>query len=200
MIDLAQPEVTTPTLKYDYDQIAPGHRDRVMRAAQTIREAGAAMRQNVMRVGQELIEVKKRLDYGQFGNWLQAEFDMSERTAERMMSVAKRFADRSDTVSVFSEGDKQEAAETATILLNAGYAVEDMDRFLVEVWAHDWRWKKNRERPKPEHIREEIGKLRATIPEVMFQNGVSPPAQSAGEAAVDSFFERLARQDHQHGH
>src|SRR5687768_17576878 len=92
-----------PGPRYDYDQVAPGHRARVMRAAQVIHEAEQAVRENVFRVGTELNEVKKRLGYGQFGEWLRAEFDMSERTAERMMSVAKRLGDKSDTVSVFSD-------------------------------------------------------------------------------------------------
>lgn len=91
--------------------------------------------------------------------------------------------------------DQQEAAETATILLNAGYVVDDMDRFLTEVWAHDWRWKKNRERPKPKQIREEIGKLRAPLPEVMFTNGTgaygAPPGPGAtSQAKKDAMITR----------
>lgn len=87
--------------------------------------------------------------------------------------------------------DQQEAAETATILLNAGYVVEDMDRFLTEVWVHDWRWKKNRERPKPEQIREEIGKLRATLPEVMFMNGTgASPNDAMSEAKKNALITR----------
>lgn len=95
--------VSRSTLRYDYDQIAPGHRERVMRAAQVIHEAEQTVRENVFRVGEELNEVKKRLGYRQFGEWLRAEFDMSERTAERMMTVAKRLGDKTDTVSVFSD-------------------------------------------------------------------------------------------------
>lgn len=97
--------------------------------------------------------------------------------------------------------EQQEIAEAATKLVDAEYTAGDIGRFLPEVWAHDWRWTKRKEFPKLEQLMQEIGKLRADLPEVMFYtNGAGPPAQSAGEAAVDSFFARLADKDHKHGH
>lgn len=102
-------------------------------------------------------------------------------------------------IKTIPKHDKQEAAEVADILVDAGYSPQDMERFWTEVWAHDWRWKKHHERPKPVQIRQEIGKLRAPIPDVLFAN-VFAPAQSAGESAVDKFFARLSSQEHRNGH
>jgi phage N-6-adenine-methyltransferase len=47
--------------------------------------------QELVEIGQKLVEVKARLGHGLFGAWLQAEFEWSERTAQRYMSVAQAF-------------------------------------------------------------------------------------------------------------
>jgi len=52
---------------------------------------------DIIEIGEKLIEVKERLGHGHFGGWLEAEFEWSERTARRYISVAETF--KSDTVS-----------------------------------------------------------------------------------------------------
>jgi hypothetical protein len=52
-----------------------------------------------MRIGTYLDGAKVRLPHGQFTDWLNAEFDMSERTAENYMSVARKFASKSELIS-----------------------------------------------------------------------------------------------------
>ncbi len=47
--------------------------------------------EDIFEIGQKLIEVKKRLGHGRFGNWLASEFDWTERTGQKFMNVAKRF-------------------------------------------------------------------------------------------------------------
>ena len=59
--------------------------------------------QDLVEIGQKLVEVKARLGHGLFGAWLQAEFEWSERTAQRYMSVAQAF--KSDTVSVLANAE-----------------------------------------------------------------------------------------------
>jgi phage N-6-adenine-methyltransferase len=59
--------------------------------------------QDLVEIGQKLIEVKARLGHGLFGAWLQAEFEWGERTAQRYMSVAQAF--KSDTVSVLANAE-----------------------------------------------------------------------------------------------
>jgi phage N-6-adenine-methyltransferase len=58
---------------------------------------------DLIEIGQKLVEVKARLSHGLFGAWLQAEFEWSERTAQRYMSVAQAF--KSDTVSVLANAE-----------------------------------------------------------------------------------------------
>jgi phage N-6-adenine-methyltransferase len=47
--------------------------------------------QDIIEIGQKLIEVKARLGHGLFGTWLRSEFEWSERTAQNFMNVAEVF-------------------------------------------------------------------------------------------------------------
>lgn len=47
--------------------------------------------QDIVEIGQRLIEVKAQLEHGLFGTWLQAEFGWSRSTALRFMRVAEQF-------------------------------------------------------------------------------------------------------------
>lgn len=47
--------------------------------------------QDIVEIGQKLIEVKDRLEYGCFSAWLQFEFEWSRSAAYKFMQVAERF-------------------------------------------------------------------------------------------------------------
>ncbi|MGL4881591.1 MAG: DUF3102 domain-containing protein, partial [Waterburya sp.] len=49
--------------------------------------------QDTLNIGQTLIDIKEKLNYGQFITWLNLEFNWNERTAQRYMKVAKEFKD-----------------------------------------------------------------------------------------------------------
>ena len=55
----------------------------------------------VLAIGADLLLAKGQLDHGNFINWLETEFGMSVRSAQRYMAAAKQFAGKSDTVSFF---------------------------------------------------------------------------------------------------
>lgn len=76
-------------------------------------------------------------------------------------------------------------AQTLGIFRKASYTLAELDRFWPEVWACDWRWTKNKQRPTLTQLRQEIGKLRA--PDFK-ANG----ATSGGEK---SWAEKFASQD-----
>jgi hypothetical protein len=65
---------------------------------------------------------------------------------------------------IITDNRKVQIAQTVRILSDNGYGVDDVRRFMVEIWFHDWRWEKNQQRPTLTQLREEIGKLRAPIP------------------------------------
>ena len=70
-------------------------RANIRAAAERIRVRLKRSGEDIIEIGKDLLGVKAQLAHGQFGPWLQREFELSERTAQKLMDVAKRFGDRS---------------------------------------------------------------------------------------------------------
>lgn len=89
---------------FDYSQIDEGIRDEVKQAARSIRQLEQGVITGILAIGKRLIEVKDMIPHGQFTAWVMGEFGMEERTAQRMMSVAKEYSDpqKRQTLSLFS--------------------------------------------------------------------------------------------------
>lgn len=90
-------------LKYDYEAIAAANRKTVIDAAAEIKGHETRARESMLRIGQKLSNVKALLPHGQFSDWCQIEFDMSQRTAQNMMRAAEEFAGKNETVSLLSD-------------------------------------------------------------------------------------------------
>lgn len=58
--------------------------------------------EDIIAIGQDLLAAKEQLLHGQFGEWLTAEFDMTQMTAVRFMQVAQRFGDKSNKLLDFN--------------------------------------------------------------------------------------------------
>lgn len=86
-----------------------------------------------------------------------------------------------------AKGDKGQVAQAVKILSTADppYTVEDIHRFMVDVWFKDWRWTKEQQLPNLKQLRQEIGKIRSMIP------SVAPPPKEKG---IDGYRAMLARQ------
>jgi hypothetical protein len=82
---------------FDYGALDAETRIVVRQKTGEIRERARRAVQDVIEIGQRLIEVKECLEHGQFGAWLDAEFRWSERTAQNYMAVAGAF--KSETVA-----------------------------------------------------------------------------------------------------
>jgi hypothetical protein len=78
---------------------SPEVADAARQAAKDIKELTRSQNKTIVEIGQKLIEVKKSLDHGEFGGWLQLEFKWSHRTADRYMSVVEHLGGHFDTVS-----------------------------------------------------------------------------------------------------
>lgn len=74
---------------FDYAALNTDARHVVQRCTTEIHERTRRARQDMIAVGQRLIEVKAQLGHGQFGNWLKAEFAWSDQTALNLMNVAR---------------------------------------------------------------------------------------------------------------
>jgi hypothetical protein len=68
----------------------------------------------MFQVGADLLQAKALLPHGQFRPWVETNVQISLRTAERFMAVARRFADKADTLSQLPAGVVHELASPST--------------------------------------------------------------------------------------
>ena len=94
------PEIMPLETGFDYDALPAEIRTEAKIVADEIKRR---MRGAVIEVGAALARIKDRLAHGQFGEWLVAEFGMTERTAQNYMSAAA-LAAKYETVSVLPAG------------------------------------------------------------------------------------------------
>jgi hypothetical protein len=102
---------TTPS-GYDYSRLPPESREVAQIAASNIRRIKAGA---VIEVGRQLVTAKEALPHGEFGLWLQQEFDWTDRTARNCMSVYERFGKS----EIIAGPDADNIAATAFMLLAA---------------------------------------------------------------------------------
>lgn len=62
--------------------------------ANRIRQLQADVQRGIIEIGFELIAAKKEIGHGNWGRWLQKEFEWTERTARNFMAMAERFGNR----------------------------------------------------------------------------------------------------------
>lgn len=84
---------------FDYSVIDEVCRDDVRDAAVRIKVRMARTAADIIDIGRDLISVKESVGHGNFLPWIDAEFGMTYRTAQRFMSVAERVGTKSDTMS-----------------------------------------------------------------------------------------------------
>lgn len=76
---------------FDYSQLDIETRDVVQQRTTEIKALMRRTAQDIIEIGQKLIEVKDRLGHGNFGPWLKIEFEFSEDAARKFMRVAEKF-------------------------------------------------------------------------------------------------------------
>lgn len=90
-------------LRYDYSLIPAEQRTQVQAAAVDIVQAGRQAQESLIVVGQKLLDVKGMLEHGQFEDWCKTEFQMTPRTVQNMMNVARTFGGKSEKFSLLSD-------------------------------------------------------------------------------------------------
>jgi hypothetical protein len=76
-------------LSYDYAQIDEAHRAFVQQSALDIRR----WQRNTVEIGKTLLAVKALLPHGQFEDWWQQEFGLSERMVQSLLTIARVYGD-----------------------------------------------------------------------------------------------------------
>jgi hypothetical protein len=107
MTATAQPSTTATAIEaktataggFSYDAMGPAAAD-AMAAAQRIQAHMLGTKVSILEIGSDLSAIKGKLEHGLFGKWVAAEFNMSERTAQRYMAVAERFEGKQHILKV----------------------------------------------------------------------------------------------------
>ncbi len=76
---------------FDYSQLEEETSIFVREQTEEIRVLMKRTAEGIRNIGQKLLEIKEKLGHGNFLNWLKAEFNWSEPTAQRFMRVARQF-------------------------------------------------------------------------------------------------------------
>lgn len=76
---------------FDYTALDSETRIVVQQRTSEIKTLMRRAASDIIEIGQKLIDVKARLGHGNFGGWLVAEFDWTDRTARQFMQVADTF-------------------------------------------------------------------------------------------------------------
>lgn len=108
-------EITEVTKAFDYSTLDETLRILLQTKADAIRVRLQRQAEDIIATGQDLIEIKEKLQHGQFLDWLRAEFNLNLRTAQRFMQVATRFGGiKSDSVSFLPASVLYELASPST--------------------------------------------------------------------------------------
>ena len=122
MSDLASK--TRVQTSFDYQSLDVDSRILIQESAETIKVCLRRVAKDVWKIGQQLVNVRSCLQYGQFVAWLKAEFDWTPRTAYNFINVYETFRD-------FESFSKIDAAASALYLLAAPSTSQDVrDAFL----------------------------------------------------------------------
>ena len=77
--------------EFDYKILNQENRQYIQETTRDLKERLQRTAQEIWEIGQKLADVQSRLDHGQFGSWLEAEFGWSRRTAYNFIRVYKAF-------------------------------------------------------------------------------------------------------------
>jgi hypothetical protein len=88
-------------LRWDYSKLGDAA-SAVIEHTIEIKRNERRANEAVVEAGRHLIAVKESLSHGQWGDWLETEFAMSDSTAQTMMNIARRFGANSQPVGNLS--------------------------------------------------------------------------------------------------
>ena len=95
-MNITRVTIEPPPSRFDYSTLDATIAETV-RA--TVRRIKTRMRDAFIEVGRDLLKVKAMLDHGTFGRWLDAEFEMTHRTAQNYMNAAGLVDGKGEIVS-----------------------------------------------------------------------------------------------------
>ena len=124
--------------------------------AERIRRLQADVQRGIIEIGFELIAAKKEVGHGGWADWLQKEFEWTQRTANNFMRVAERFGKMENifqfkpsilqTMLLLPEGNEEAFIEAQT---QAGSPVENQSARQVQASVKQWKKEKQKKSSPP---------------------------------------------------
>ena len=95
----ANGKMSSEVCGFEYRLVSLKKAEKVRQIVRSIKEKIHCSLVGLIEAGKGLLTVKEILPHGQFGNWLEAEFGWTDRTARRRMDVADQFGSKTDIMS-----------------------------------------------------------------------------------------------------
>jgi len=152
-----------------YEPIPPADVEFIAAASERIRLRMKRTSEDIIEIGKDMIEVKKRINHGQFGFWLENEFEMTVQHARRFMKVADRFGDKTNIMFDFkptvlcelaAPSTPDEVVEKAQDVAASGEKVTVAD---VKQWKDDIQKLKKQHREKQDSLKTKVATLQLDL-------------------------------------
>lgn len=125
--------------------------------------------EDIVEIGRDLIEVKKVLPHGQFGHWLQAEFEMTDRTAQNFIRVAEKFGNKNEIIAFFNPTILYELSAPSTpdpVVVQAIKKIETGEKVTVAD-VQKWKAAHKKAQDKVSELEKEVEGLQNLPPVVV---------------------------------
>src|SRR5688572_6368857 len=99
---------------FDYSSLDPAVASLARASASRIKEQMKKQHAVFLEIGREFLTVKDQLGHGDFGLWLDAEFGINERTAQRCIRAAELLGDKPNIASALPQIALVELAAPST--------------------------------------------------------------------------------------
>jgi len=139
-----------------YDALSKENQEVVRTAAAQIATLQQRLVTDVVEIGMALVRAKRAVGHGNFGAWIKAEFNWTERTAQNFMSVAEKFGTNAKCVSYLplatvyrlaAPSTPDEVREKIVARVEGGETVE-ADEIAAEITAARREVQREREEAK----------------------------------------------------
>lgn len=133
--------------------------------------------QNIIEIGKRLIQAKSLVSHGQWTQWLQNNFQLSQNTAGRFMQAAERFGksatsqilNQSQMIALLSLPSIEDTNKFIEEKASAGTPVSDMSIKTLRKEIKQWKSEKNKITPVQSNKCEEAKTIDIT-PNIISQN------------------------------
>jgi hypothetical protein len=177
------------------DEISPEQQDIVDEATRVIHTYMERIGTDILEIGRQLTRVKAILAHGQFLQWVEQEFGLKERTAERWMTVYLRLGDQADLfrqlkpTALYSVAMPSTPAAAIAIVAEKLRAGERLSVQEVLTIIATWKRPAPSDDEQPDIIAAQLAKDLRKAGAALSQRTVEACAWFLGEA----FAERLAQ-------